>query len=83
MRRIQSRKAVYENLFCRTIRHRRHRGGPRGHRGRPGCRPDGDENPLLHSQPGRGGQYALQPGHRGHGEGPSGPGAGRPGGRDG
>ena len=43
----------------------------------------GLRTPLLHRQPGRGGQHALQPGHWRHGEGPSGPGAGRPGGRDG
>ena len=38
---------------------------------------------VLHHQPGRGGQHALQPRHRRHGQGPPGPGAGRPGGRDG
>ena len=43
----------------------------------------GLEDPVLHRQPGRGGQHALQPGHRRHRQGPPGPGAGRPGGRDG
>ena len=70
-------------LRSRNIRYRGHRRGPRGHRGCAGRRPAGAGHPVLHGEPGRGGQHALQPGHRRHGEGPPGAGAGRPGGRDG
>ena len=38
---------------------------------------------MFYHQPGRGGQHALQPCHRRHGQGPPGAGAGRPGRRDG
>lgn len=45
--------------------------------------PDGHEDRLPDGEPGRGGEYALQPGHRRHRQGSPGPGAGRTGRRDG
>ena len=46
--------------------------GARRHRGCPGRRAAGVEHPVLHRQSGRGGQHAVQPGHRRHGQGPPG-----------